>query len=167
MYNIFNKIKGINTVTIVSCDKMLLFKHLRREFPYLNIKNVSEMSKEGSIIDFESDYETAIKLHKYINSINGVSILSIEDKNHVNFTSGSGANVNILSDKEININNSLELELKDIENIYIKPTYDEIIYALENTHYLLIESVSNNYQSHHITTIMSNNDILKRLGKIT
>lgn len=43
------------------------------------------------------------------------------------------------------------------------PTYDELVYALKETHNLYIEAVRYKYMTHDITRVMSNENIFKRL----
>jgi len=44
-----------------------------------------------------------------------------------------------------------------------KPSYDELLYALKETHNLYLENVKNIYGSHDITRMISNDYIFKRL----
>ena len=43
------------------------------------------------------------------------------------------------------------------------PTYDELVYALKETHNLYLEAVKDKYMTHDITRVMSNDNIFKKL----
>lgn len=44
-----------------------------------------------------------------------------------------------------------------------KPTYDELVYALKETHNLYIDAVKSSYGTHDIRRLMGNEHIFNRL----
>jgi hypothetical protein len=45
------------------------------------------------------------------------------------------------------------------------PTYEELVYALKDTHNLYVEAIKDEYMTHDITRLMSNENIFKRIEK--
>jgi len=51
------------------------------------------------------------------------------------------------------------------DSVEDKPTYDELVYALKDTHNLYIDAIKEKYGTHDITRLMGNEHIFNRLNK--